>query len=123
MARRATKGAMKNRPAAKMRRTNQSVETGFSGKCPWPCGPPKWMKIERVVADFRRLFAYSSTERLRLSERPKNPSRYAPGSSNSPICSAASAFAFRFLSGLPTTPSTSTPIRAARGTKTFCRLP
>jgi len=32
MARRATKGAMKNRPATKMRRTNWSVEAGFSGE-------------------------------------------------------------------------------------------
>ena len=41
MARLATKGAMKNRPLAKMRRTNWSVVAGFSGECPWPYGPPK----------------------------------------------------------------------------------
>jgi len=32
MARRAAIGAMKNRPAARMRRTNWSVEAGFSGE-------------------------------------------------------------------------------------------
>ena len=32
IARRATIGAMKNRPAAKMRRTNWGVEAGFSGR-------------------------------------------------------------------------------------------
>jgi hypothetical protein len=32
MARRATKGAMKNRPAAKMRRTNWRIGAGFLGE-------------------------------------------------------------------------------------------
>src|SRR5580700_5485008 len=66
------------------------------------------------VADLHR------TSRCKLLGRKFQYTLY--GSSNKPICSLTPGLVLRRLSGLPTTPSTSTARSASRGAKMRCWL-
>jgi hypothetical protein len=60
MARHATNGAIKNRPSAKMRRTNWSIEAGFSGECPWR----PWRTEEACATESTRLGGWALARRV-----------------------------------------------------------